>query len=45
MNRFSSPHASNNFEFGFFVGTLMLIIRVKHYIPLKELILNANNKN
>lgn len=45
MNRFSSPHAANNFEFGFFVGTLMLIIFVKHYIPLKELILKANNKN
>jgi glycerol-3-phosphate acyltransferase PlsY len=45
MNRFSSPHASNNLEFGFLVGTLMLIILVKHYIPLKELILNANNKN
>lgn len=45
MNRFSSPHAANNLEFGILVGTLMLIILVKHYVPFKELILNANNKN
>ncbi len=45
LNKFSSPHATNNLEFGFFVGTLMLIILVKHYVPLKELILNGNNKN
>ena len=45
MNRFSSPHAANNFEFGFFVGTLMLIILVKHYVPLKDLILSTYNKN
>jgi glycerol-3-phosphate acyltransferase PlsY len=45
MNRFSSPHAASNLEYGFMVGTLMMIILVKHYDPMKKLLLNRNNKN
>lgn len=45
MNRFSSPHAVNNFQFSFYVGLLMLIILTKHYTPMKELYLKVNNKN
>ena len=45
MNHLSSPSASTNMEYGFMVGTLMLIILIKHYDPMKKLILNRINKN
>lgn len=36
MNKFSYFHARSNFEFGFLVSTVMLIIISKHSFPLKE---------
>ncbi len=36
MNRFSYFHARSNFEFGFLVSVVMLIIISKHISPLKE---------
>lgn len=36
MNKFSYFHARSNFEFGFLVSVVMLIIISKHISPLKE---------
>ena len=36
MNKFSYYHARSNFEFGFLVSVVMLIIISKHISPLKE---------
>jgi acyl phosphate:glycerol-3-phosphate acyltransferase len=44
LNKFSFPHALSNFQFSLFVGSLMLIILTKHYVPMKELYLKVNNK-
>jgi glycerol-3-phosphate acyltransferase PlsY len=45
LNRFSFPHAVNNFQFGFYIALLMIIILTRHYIPLKELYQKVSNKN
>ncbi|PKL83309.1 MAG: hypothetical protein CVV24_05650 [Ignavibacteriae bacterium HGW-Ignavibacteriae-3] len=45
LNRLTSPRASSTLEFGLFVGTLMMIILVKHFDPMKVLLLKWYNKN
>ncbi len=45
MNKFSYPHAVNNFQFSLYVSLLMLIILTKHYTTMKELFIKVNNKN
>jgi acyl phosphate:glycerol-3-phosphate acyltransferase len=45
LNRFSSLQAINSFQFSIYVSSVMLIILIKHYIPIKELFLKVNNKN
>lgn len=43
MNRFSYFHAHSNFEFGFLVTAVMLIIISKHSSPLKERLMKKIN--
>ncbi len=45
MNAFSTAHPESTIQFGLMVGTLMMIILVKHYEPMKKLVLNRNKKN
>jgi glycerol-3-phosphate acyltransferase PlsY len=43
MNKFSYFHAQSNFEFGFLVTVVMLIIISKHSSPLKERLMKKIN--